>query len=165
MNKNLLNSSFVDAVKNNNIENINAELVENIFRLLGDKIEIYKGVEYAKENSSFKFDVHEEMIIENINNLEKEFSAEKFNLYTNFSFQRYEKLIDLFPKVFVNTNIKNTMDLSIVDEQVVKNNSIVFKAIAAVIIISILTYTVAKCSSDSTEANKTSLINDSIQAR
>ena len=71
----------------------------------------------------------------------------------------------LFPKVFVNTNIKNTMDLSIVDEQVVKNNSIVFKAIAAVIIISILTYTVAKCSSDSTEANKTSLINDSIQAR
>lgn len=86
-------SDFMNAVKNDDIVQIR-EMLVMILKIYSKeyKNEFIPALEYAKSNSSFKFDVHEEY--ENYDNLSKaeQFENEYMDLMSNFSEARLDKV-------------------------------------------------------------------------
>lgn len=92
--------AFIESVQSNNINEIKDLLVENIFIQQGDKSNLDKAIEYAMNNSNFKFEEHIELEVSDKKNKEDYFSDEKWNMRKNYSRERYELLVELYGETF-----------------------------------------------------------------
>jgi hypothetical protein len=101
------NQPLLDSIEANDLKEIKRILIDNIFFLKGDSVEIYKAVEYAMEKSDFKFEAHEEIDVINPNNKEDCFSDEQWNMRKNYSRERYDLLVELFNETFAKQNYTN----------------------------------------------------------
>ena len=94
------NQPLLTSVEENDQDEIKRILIDNIFFLQGDRIEINKAVEYAINQSEFIFEEHREMAISDKNNKENYFTDEKWNMDENYSRERYNLLVELYHEAF-----------------------------------------------------------------
>lgn len=106
-------TNFINEVKENNIFNVKAELSNMIKFLDGDSNRINDAIKFAKENSAFDYDEHEERTAEiKLSTPADFFIYEKRGLLNNFSKERLAKVIELYHQL---------PELKIVKEEVVTN--------------------------------------------
>jgi|SRR5690606_31174016 len=130
------NELLIRSVENNNITEIKRILVDNIFFLQGNKEEIEKATKYALHNSNFRFDVHDGSKITTLSEDQYAFSAENIKLLTNYSNERYDALVDLYPAVFgKNNDSLNTVVTKLPEDKKSSPGKMVAVAIAAVILV------------------------------
>ncbi|AFU67916.1 hypothetical protein P700755_000940 [Psychroflexus torquis ATCC 700755] len=92
------NKSFVDGVKENDLKMVKSQLSEMIMLFQGNIFELKQAVEYAENNCSFKFEGHLETETEVIRSSNSDFFyAEKVELRSNFSRERFNEVIRLYP--------------------------------------------------------------------
>ncbi|MDX1718691.1 MAG: hypothetical protein R3353_00895 [Salegentibacter mishustinae] len=130
------NQPLLASVRANNVEEIKGILIDNIFFLQGEKNEINKAVEYALNDSDFKFEEHRVLSISNKENKKDIFSDEKWNLSENFSRDRYNLLVELYSETFAKQEYTYESDTPS------KKNEIVTKVVVggAIIIVGFLIY-------------------------
>lgn len=121
---------FIESVKTNNLSEIKNLLIENIFFQQGDKRELDKALQYAINNSSFKFEEHIDLEVSDKTNKEDYFSDEKWNMRENYSKERYNLLVELYNETFA----KQEYAYSIVEENV-NNDKLVKKVIIGSVIV------------------------------
>lgn len=92
------NSSFLNAVKNNDLKMVKSQLTEMIMLFQGDKSELVEAVNYAEKNCSFQFEEHRptKTQVDDTSNSDL-FYTEKVELRDNFSKERFEEVIRLYP--------------------------------------------------------------------
>ncbi|WP_209391399.1 DUF1163 domain-containing protein [Chryseobacterium sp. RR2-3-20] len=96
------NKPLLQNIQNNDIKEIKRILIDNIFFLQGNREEINKAIRYALDKSDFRFDENKDLEVSNINDKERCFSEEQFNLGENYSEERYNVLVDLYNEVYAN---------------------------------------------------------------
>lgn len=96
------NQPLFDNIQNNDVKEIKRILIDNIFFLQGNKVEINNAVQYALDKSDFTFDDHEVLEVSDKNSKEGYFSEEKFNLRENYSKERYYLLVELYNEAYAN---------------------------------------------------------------
>lgn len=96
------NQPLLDNIQNNDVKEIKRILIDNIFFLQGNRVEINNAVQYALDNSDFTFDDHEVLEVLDKNSKEGYFSEEQFNLYENYSKERYDLLVELYNEAYAN---------------------------------------------------------------
>jgi hypothetical protein len=90
-------SNFINEVNLNNVFNIKSELSRLIMFLNGEKILINEAINYATENSDFRFEEHINFSLElELSTAEDYYIYEKGLLLDNFSEQRLYKVIELY---------------------------------------------------------------------
>jgi hypothetical protein len=92
------NKSFLNAVKNNDLQMVKSQLSEMIMLYQGSESEIMQAVQYAENNCSFKFEEHKQsdMQVDKSSNSDL-FYTEKVQLRNNFSKHRFDEVIRLYP--------------------------------------------------------------------
>lgn len=94
------NQILLESVKANDIEEIKQFLIDNIFFLQGNQIEINAAVKYVINSSDFNFEEYKELEVSDRNNKNDYFSEEKWNMRENFSRERYNLLVELYHETF-----------------------------------------------------------------
>lgn len=94
------NTALLDEIKKSNLLGIKVGLKNSIILLQGDRQELMSAAKFAEENSNFRFEEHEELPVGTSTVKEDIYTAEGLNLISNFSKERFLKLIELFPEVF-----------------------------------------------------------------
>jgi len=90
------NNILEDSVKNDNLIEIKAILLDVIMVFRGNKEEITQAVNYAIANSSFEFEPHDDRPITSLTEDPTAYTIESYNMVVNFSKERYYALIDLY---------------------------------------------------------------------
>jgi|SRR5690554_513398 len=90
------NEHLVNYVNQNDVESFKDELLRSIIFLRGNKEEINKAIDFAVQNSSFAFDTHKEIEVDNNLSFEDIYAIESINMQENYSRERFEKLIDIY---------------------------------------------------------------------
>lgn len=122
---------LIDSVAIDDVENIKRVLIDLIFFLNGNEIEIESGLKYVQEKSSFAFEDHKVLDVSNGSDNEMYFSEEKYNMLINYSYDRFKLLIDLYKKAYAN----KTFDLEIEGND---TSNIKQSSISKVVVISVL---------------------------
>ena len=94
------NQPLLTSVEANDQDEIKRILIDNIFFLQGDRIEINKAIEYARNRSEFNFEEHREIPISDTTDKENYFTDEKWNMDENYSRERYDLLVELYHEAF-----------------------------------------------------------------
>lgn len=97
------------AIKDGDVRKIQYELVDSIFFFEGNKQDIEEAIEFAKANSSFEFEEYIDLPTVEPKDDKDLYSIEKLNLKTNFSKERFDRLVNLYDKVYAwHTRTKKT---------------------------------------------------------
>lgn len=118
------NQPLMRYIEENSVENIKGELKNIIFFVSGDIEEAHRAVEYAIANSDFDYEEHEQLPVFD-SDLSTEYASVGLNLEKNFSKQRFEKLLDLYQRLYGNKEatvvetieVETPIDESITDEE------------------------------------------------
>lgn len=102
------NNILEDSVKNDNLIEIKAILLDVIMVFKGEKEEITKAVNYAIENSSFEFEPHDDRPITSLTEDPTAYAIESYNMVVNFSKERFYAMIDIYLEKYGKDN--NTLD-------------------------------------------------------
>ncbi|WP_139855687.1 hypothetical protein [Aequorivita sinensis] len=119
-------TSFVNGVRENDLQMVKSQLAEMIMLFQGEKAKIMEAVEYAKNNSSFKFENH----LETTTAMDKTSNSDMFyteisELQTNFSKERFLEVIRLYPLMVEQDNFFNKgNDKNEIDSEVEKSSKI-----------------------------------------
>jgi len=96
------NKALMLNIESNNIKELKMNLIENIFFVQGDLEQINQSIEFAKNNSDFDFEPHIEIPLHYTLYTGEGFSEETYNMRTNFSKERFDLLLKIYHKVYVN---------------------------------------------------------------
>ncbi|MGG5599609.1 hypothetical protein ACPDHJ_07395 [Myroides sp. C8-3] len=135
------NKALMLNIESNNVKELKINLIENIFFVQGDLVQINQSIEYAKNNSDFDFEPHVDIPLLYDINSEEAFSEEKYNMRTNFSKERFDMLLKIYHKVYVSES--NTVE-TIKDNVTTPSNSKNFRIGVCVVGAAILGYLIYK---------------------
>ncbi|TDW52751.1 hypothetical protein EV144_1011444 [Flavobacterium sp. 270] len=126
-------SNFINEVNLNNVFNIKSELSRLIMFLNGEKKLINEAIDYATENSDFKFEEHIYFPLEiELTTVEDYYSYEKALLLDNFSEQRLHKVIELYHQLSKSKIAEETNTEATVNKKQIVMVTIVVVVLAAV---------------------------------
>lgn len=133
-------SNFINEVNLNNVFNIKSELSRLIMFLNGEKILINEAINYATENSDFRFEEHINFSLElELSNAEDYYIYEKGLLLDNFSEQRLHKVIELYNQL-PNSKIIEEVNKNETIKKASLNKKQIVIATIAVVVLAAVTY-------------------------
>lgn len=133
MNKYTEVKNFLEAVKNNNIKKIHFFLLEFILEFGGNKNELESAITYATSNSDFKFEFHKDMYIDETFSDFEIYTAERLNMNLNYSKERFDKLVNLYPETYGKEN-KNRVTEDVEIKNTTNNSNTVYYIIGGLVV-------------------------------
>lgn len=101
------NSVLQEFIETNNVPEIKKELINSIIFLLGNREEIHKAIAEAESKTDFAFEEHQDITYDNKESMELLYSEIKYILLReNYSWERFEELIDTYHKAYSNISEK-----------------------------------------------------------
>jgi hypothetical protein len=90
------NIHLINYIESDNIFRFKEELLNSIFFLKGNREELDKVIELAVRKSSFRFDIHQEIDLNQNLSFEDKYAQETLNMKENFSKERLNYLLEIY---------------------------------------------------------------------